>query len=75
MPNYQLLAADERPSASGEGITRTTDPRATLWRFDVRFPMGTPMTGTIAAMSRQQAAKFLRNRYPQAVTIKAYGRR
>ena len=74
MNNYALLPADERP-CGGDGITRTTNPRATLWPFEVMFPHGQPMTGTIAAMSRQQATKFLRNRYPQAVTARVLSRR
>lgn len=69
MPNYALLPTEDRPQG-GVGITRTDDPRARLWPFEVHFPVGKPMTGTIAAVSRHQAAKFLRNRYPQATSAR-----
>jgi hypothetical protein len=74
MPNYALLPTEDRPRG-GVGITRTDDPRATLWPFEVRFPSGRPMTGTIAAINRHQAARFLKNRYPQAAGVKVLPRR
>jgi hypothetical protein len=64
-----LITADERLESAGEGITRTTSPRATLWPFEARFPQGRPMRGTIRATGKQQAAQFAQNRHPHATKI------
>ena len=53
----------------GEGITRTADPGATQWPYVVRFDRGQPMTGTIAAIDRHQAQRFLENRHPLALRV------
>jgi hypothetical protein len=75
MPNnYALLPTEDRPTG-GVGITRTDDPRATLWPYEVRFQMGSPMSGTIAAIDRHQAARFLKARYPQAASCRVLPRR
>lgn len=72
--NYLLLPTEDRPRG-GVGITRTDDPRASLWPFEVQFPVGKPMTGTIAAIDRHQAARFLKARYPQAASARVLSRR
>lgn len=59
--------ADDPCQVRGEGITRTSDPRATLWPFRVRAGIGQPMTGTIRAIDRHQARRFLMARYPKAI--------
>ncbi len=53
----------------GEGITRTADPGATQWPYVVRFDRGQPMSGTIAAIDRHQAQRFLENRHPLALRV------
>jgi hypothetical protein len=64
------LSFDDDPCLSaGEGITRTTNPRATLWPFEARFPQGRPMRGTIRATGKQQAQQFAQNRHPHANKI------
>jgi|688.fasta_scaffold420588_3 hypothetical protein len=64
------LSFDDDPCLSaGEGITRTTNPRATLWPFEARFPQGRPMRGTIRATGKQQAERFAQNRHPNANKI------
>lgn len=68
------IPSDE-PTHVGEGITRTTDPKARLWPVTVTFTTGCrPLVTTIRALSAGQAEKFARNRHPNARTV-AVGRR
>lgn len=60
---------DDPCLSAGKGITRTTNPRATLWPFEARFPQGRPMRGTIRATGKQQAERFAQNRHPHATKI------
>jgi hypothetical protein len=60
---------DDPCELQGEGITRTSDPGATQWPYEVRFNRGRPMTGTIPAIDRHQAQRFLENRHPDAVSV------
>lgn len=60
---------DDPCEMQGEGITRTADPGATQWPYEVRFDRGRPMTGTIGAIDRYQARRFLENRHPNAVRV------
>lgn len=70
---YQLPA--DEPTHLGEGITRTSDPKARLWPVTVTFATGArPMRQTIRALSAGQAEQFARARHPNAHTV-AVGRR
>jgi len=69
-----LSLRDDPCQVRGEGITRTSDPRATLWPFEVRFRLGQPMTGTIPAIDRHQAKRFLQARYPDAAVVRVLTR-
>jgi hypothetical protein len=67
-------AHTDEPTHVGEGITRTSDPRAQLWPVTVAFTTGArPMRTTIRAISAGQAEQFARARYPYARSV-AVGR-
>lgn len=56
--------------ASGEGITRTSDPRARLWPVTITFTSGArPMRTTIRATGPVQAEQFARARHPFVRTV------
>lgn len=57
----------------GEGISRTSDRRAVLWDVCVVIN-GRPMTTTIRAVTKGQALKFSKNRYPNATSITSTGK-
>lgn len=60
---------DDPCKMQGEGITRTSDPDAVQWSYKVRFDRGRSMTGTIFAIDRHQAQRFLENRHPNTVEV------
>ena len=63
------LHTDE-PVHGGEGITRTSDPRAKLWSVTVTFATGArPLRETIRATGPLQAEQFARARHPSARTV------
>ena len=65
---YQALT--DEPTHVGEGITRTSDPKAVLWPVTVTFTTGSrPMKTTIRAVSSGQAEQFARARHPYARTV------
>jgi hypothetical protein len=65
---YQALT--DEPTHVGEGITRTSDPKAKLWPVTVTFTTGSrPMKTTIRAISAGQAEQFARARHPYARTV------
>ena len=65
---YQALT--DEPTHTGEGITRTSDPKARLWPVTVTFSTGSrPMRTTIRALSAGQAEQFARARHPYARTV------
>jgi hypothetical protein len=67
-------AHTDEPTHFGEGITRTSDPRAQLWPVTVAFTTGArPMRTTIRAISAGQAEQFARARHPCARSV-AVGR-
>ncbi len=67
-------AHTDEPTHVGEGVTRTSDPRAQLWPVTVAFTTGArPMRTTIRAISAGQAEQFARARHPYARTV-AVGR-
>ena len=53
----------------GEGITRTSNPEAKLFRVKVEFETGRPVLDTLRAMDGRQAKRFCKNRYPTATVI------
>ena len=63
-------APQEEPLSVGEGITRTTDPKAKLWPVTVTFSTGCrPMRTTIKATSPKQAEQFARARHPYVRSV------
>lgn len=68
-------AHTDEPTHTGEGITRTSDPKARLWPVTVTFTTGArPLRTTIRALSAGQAEQFARNRHPYARSV-AVGRK
>ena len=64
----------DEPTHVGEGITRTSDPKAQLWPVTVTFTTGArPLRTTIRALSAGQAEQFARARHPYARSV-AVGR-
>lgn len=67
--NYLMLWREEHGANIGEGVSRTSDPKAHLYEMLVEFNGMKPMREWIRAMSRNEAAKFAANRYPTATKI------
>jgi len=67
--NYLLHWREEHGANIGEGVSRTSDPKAHLYEMLVEFNGMKPMREWIRAMSRDEAAKFAGNRYPTATKI------
>ena len=67
--NYLMLWREEHGANIGEGVSRTSDPKAHLYEMLVEFNGMKPMREWIRAMSRADAAKFAANRYPTATKI------
>ena len=67
--NYQAYAPDES-RACGEGVTRTSEPGASLYWVEVRAPHAAPIYSYVRATSPQQAVTFSRNRHPNAVLVR-----
>ena len=52
-------------TAGGEGITRTSDPKAKLWPVTITFNNGArPLRTTIRATGPLQAEQFAKARHP-----------
>lgn len=66
MPRKKPAYIDDPCQVTGEGITRCSSPGARLWRYQVRFQLGRPLTGEIQALDRHQAKQLLQNRHPDA---------
>ena len=63
-------AVTDEPQAVGEGITRTSDPRARLWPVTITFTSGArPLRTTIRAVSSGQAEQFARARHPYVRSV------
>lgn len=56
-------------SPTGEGLTRTTDPKARLWSFRLTFNGAPPMRCTVRALTLEQAEGFIRHRHPNVLTM------
>lgn len=63
---------DDRP-VLGEGLSRTSKPGSRLWDVEVVLANSRPMRTTVRAMSKAEAIKFSRNRYPSAKSITSTG--
>ena len=69
MESYLMLWREEHGANIGEGVSRTSDPKAHLYEMLVEFNGMKPMREWLRAMSRDEAAKFAANRYQQATKI------
>jgi hypothetical protein len=67
--NYLLLWREEHGANIGEGISRTSDPNATLYEILVEYSGMKPMREWLRATSREEVAKFAANRYPTSTKI------
>lgn len=70
-----MMFSDDPCQSKGEGITRTSHPQAKLWPYEVRFPLGQPMRGTIRALTKQQALQFAQTRHPDATAVRMLPKR
>jgi hypothetical protein len=71
---YLMLWHEEHGAKSGDGISRTTDPRAQLYEITVTFAGMRPMREWLRATSKAEAAKFAANRYPNSTNIQVLGK-
>ncbi len=71
--NFMLTWADDEHPHLGEGISRTSDKTAPMYRVRVMFAGNRPMNELLRAADEQEAAKFAANRYPQATSITVLG--
>lgn len=63
-------AYTDEPTHGGEGITRTSDPRARFWPATITFTTGAkPLRCTIKAISPKQVEQFARARHPYARSV------
>jgi hypothetical protein len=67
--SYLMHWREENGANTGEGISRTSDPNATLYEIIVDYGGMKPMREWIKATSRKQAAIFAANRYPTSTKI------
>jgi len=72
--SYVLPWDDGDQPVVGDGLSRTSDPRAVLWSVEVSWDHGKPMRSTVRAVSKTQAAAFTKNRHPKATTITVQGK-
>lgn len=70
-----LMFSDDPCQSKGEGITRTSNPNAKLWPYEVKFPLGQPMRGTIRAMTKNEALRFAQARHPEATAVHLLSKR
>jgi hypothetical protein len=73
---FVLVFADDTftPPNLGEGISRTSNPRARLWKVKVSFADALPMSTTVLATSQKEAVRFTKNRYPASTSIICTGK-
>ena len=62
-----ILPYASAPSVCGEGITRTSKPKVTFWKFKVTWPYAAAHVELIKALNEDQAFGFLKRRYPEAI--------
>lgn len=67
--NYVMHWREEHGAVLGEGLSRTSDPRAKLFEVVVRYNGQQPMREWLKACSRKEALKFATNRYPRATQV------
>jgi hypothetical protein len=63
------LQEPDQPVATGEGITRCSDPNAPAFWVDVWYRNQKPMACYVRAWNPQQAIQFCRARHPDAVMV------
>jgi hypothetical protein len=71
---YVMLWDEEHGAKTGDGISRTTDPKAALYEIAVTFTGMRPMREWLRATSKAEAAKFAANRYPNSTNIQVLGK-
>ena len=62
-----ILPYASGPSFCGEGITRTSNPKATFWKFKVTWPYTAAHIELIKALNEDQAFGVFKRRYPEAI--------
>lgn len=62
-----ILPYASAPSVCGDGISRTSNPKATFWKFKVTWPYTAAHVELIKALNEDQAFGFLKKRYPAAI--------
>ena len=67
--NYLMLWREEHGANIGEGVSRTSDPKATLYEIVVEYSGMKQMREWLRATSRDEAAKFAANRYQTSTKI------
>lgn len=72
--NFTLYWGEDHAPNLGEGVSRTSADKSSLWEIHVSFGAGRPMKEWIRAINNKQALKFAKNRHPTAVTITLIGK-
>ncbi len=67
--NFVLPQASEPLPNLGEGVSRTSASKTSLFEIHISFQAGSPIKEWIRAASKRQAIKFAKNRHPLATTI------
>jgi hypothetical protein len=57
----------------GEGVSRTSDPKAKLWSLIIQIPGQMVLRSTIRAHTRKEAKEFATNCHPTATSIIVVG--
>lgn len=69
MTTHHQASVDDL-TQQGEGITRTSDPKAKLWPVTITFTTGvSALRTTIRAIGPKQAEQFARARHPNVRTV------
>ena len=72
--NYVLTWAEDVRPVVGEGLSRSSNPKAPLWEITVEFERTPRMKTTILAPIKPEAKKFATNRHPDAKRITIHGK-
>lgn len=72
--NYVLTWAEDVRPVVGEGLSRSSNPKAPLWEITVEFERTPRMKTTIRAANKAEAKKFATNRHPDAKRITIHGK-
>lgn len=72
--NYVLTWTEDVRPVVGEGLSRSSNPKAPLWEITVEFERTPRMKTTIRAANKAEAKKFATNRHPDAKRITIHGK-